>query len=269
MSGLKLKLRNPPPERLDMSRIVPGLLAALPIIEIERLDVGTSRIGVKLADLFTVTGGAGDALAIEGGSDRLDFVGASHGGGTIVVEGDVGAYAGWRMSSGRLDIRGKAGPWLASGLSGGLVSVAGDAGDYLGAPRAGERFGMAGGTVVVAGNAGARAGDRMRRGTIIARGKCGPLAGARIMGGTIWAEGGFAESAGAMMRRGTLIAPSGTRVAPTFVDCGQHELVILRIMSSHFASALGQLAPKPLPGLARRFAGDMAALGKGEILLLG
>lgn len=269
MSGLKFKLRGPPLDRIDMSRVVPGALAGLPIIEIERLDVGPSKGGVKLADIFAISGSPSENMTIEGGSDRLDFVGATHGGGTILVEGDVGACAGRHMKAGRLDIRGNAGPWLASGLAGGLVSVAGNAGDSLGAPRAGERFGMTDGTVVVAGNIGARAGERMRRGTIIARGKCGALAGARMMGGTIWTDGGFGETPGAMMRRGTLIAPSAERLAATFADCGRHDLVILRIMSAYFAATLGALAPKPLPSSARRFAGDMAALGKGEILLLG
>ncbi len=268
MSGLKLKLRNPPPERIDMSRVAPGALAGLPIIEIERLIVGASKNGARLADVFAVSGAPGEDLTIEGGSDRLDFVGAGHGGGTILVEGDAGAFAGRGMTSGRLDIRGNAGPWLATGLAGGFVSVTGDAGDSLGAPRAGERFGMMGGTVAVAGHVGARAGERMRRGAIVARGKCGPLAGARMMGGTIWADGGFGATPGVMMRRGTLIAPSVERLTATFADCGKHDLVVLRILSAYFAAALGALAPNPLPSSARRLAGDMAALGKGEILLL-
>ncbi len=269
MTGLTFKLRAQPGERLDLSPLVPGALASLSVAEVERLPIGTTRQGVSVADVFSVSGSPGDTLTFEGGSDRLDFVGASHGGGTILVEGDVGAYAGRHMSAGRLEIRGNAGPFLASGLKGGFITVAGDAGESVGGPRTGERFGMEGGAVVVSGAVGARAGDRMRRGTIIGKGRCGPLAGVRMMGGTIWAEGGFGGAPGTMMRRGTLIAPSVERLAATFVDCGRHDLLVLRIMSAYFTALLGALAPKPIAAPVRRFAGDMAALGKGEILLLG
>jgi formylmethanofuran dehydrogenase subunit C len=54
---------------------------------------------------------------------------------------------------------------------------------------------------------------------------------------------------------------------PTFADCGKHDLVILRILSRYMADTLGTLAPRPLPPVVRRLAGDMAAIGKGEILL--
>lgn len=267
MSGLRLKLRAQPDERLDLSQVVPGALAGMPVIDIERLVIGSTRRRLRVADVFSVSGVVGDSLTIDGGSDRLDFVGAGHAGGTIVVEGDVGAYAGRRMRAGELDVRGSAGPWFASGLGGGVVKLKGAAGDNLGAPSAGERFGIAGGIVIIEGGAGASAGDRMRRGTVIVRGACGPMAGLRMMGGTIWAEGGFGEAPGTMMRRGTLIGPSVARFPPTFADCGRHELLILRILSRYLADALGALAPGPVNGPVRRWAGDMATIGKGEILL--
>lgn len=268
MTGLTFKLRAPPEERLDLSPFLPGALAALSLGEIERLPVGTSRRGLKVGDVFAITGAAGDTLAIEGGSNRLDFVGANNGGGTIVVEGDVGAYAGHAMSGGRLEIRGNAGPWLASGFKGGLVTVSRNAGDFLGGPRAGERFGMMGGVVIVSAAVGERAGERMRRGTVIVKGGCGALAGARMVGGTIWAESGFGDTPGVLMRRGTLIGPTVGRLLATFVDCGRHDLGVLRIMSRHLAATLGPLAPKPIGGAVRKLAGDMATIGRGEILLL-
>ncbi len=125
---------------------------------------------------------------------------------------------------------------------------------------------MAGGTVVVDGNAGERAGDRMRRGTIIVRGRCGEAAGSRMSGGTIWALGGFGSGPGPLMRRGTLIGPAVERLLPTFVDCGPHDLLVLRILGRYLADTLGPLAPRPITGAVRRFAGDMASIGKGEIL---
>ena len=88
-----------------------------------------------------------------------------------------------------------------------------------------------------------------------------------MIGGTIVAEGGFGANAGQLMRRGTLIGPRVDRMLPTFADCGHHELVILRVMERGWGRVLGPLAPEPFPAGVRRFAGDLAAIGKGELLL--
>ena len=70
-----------------------------------------------------------------------------------------------------------------------------------------------------------------------------------------------------MMRRGTLIGSKVERLLPTFADCGKHDLVIVRILNRHLKVMLGDLAPKPMPLFVQRIAGDMATIGKGEILL--
>jgi formylmethanofuran dehydrogenase subunit C len=54
---------------------------------------------------------------------------------------------------------------------------------------------------------------------------------------------------------------------PTFADCGRIDPVILGILSRYIAETLGPLAPKALPPQVRKFAGDRATIGKGEILL--
>lgn len=267
MSGLVFKLRNAPVERLDLSGLVPGKIAALSLADIEALVIGAD--GTRAGDVFAVSGTFGDTITFEGGSDRLDGLGAGLDAGTLIVDGDAGSYAAQGMTGGRLDIRGNAGAWLGSGLAGGLVTVKGSAGDFAGAPRSGDKQGMAGGTIVVEGNAGERAGDRMRRGTILTRGTFGPAAGSRMMGGTLWTEQGFGPGPGQLLRRGTLIGPKVERMLATFADCGMHDLGILRIMNRHFAETLGALAPRPLPAMVRRFAGDLASIGKGEILLTG
>jgi formylmethanofuran dehydrogenase subunit C len=53
----------------------------------------------------------------------------------------------------------------------------------------------------------------------------------------------------------------------TFVDTGRHDLVILRILSRYLTASLGPLAPRPLTGAVRKYAGDLATVGKGEILI--
>ncbi len=267
MSSLQFTLRSAPSQRLDLGKLTPGALAMLSVPEIERIVISGGPQPLCVADVFMVSGTPGDTVAFAGGSDRFDFVGAGNTGGAVIVEGDVGAYAAAKMESGRLDVRGNAGPFLASTLLGGMVRVSGSAGDNLGAPRRGERDGMSGGTVVVSRGIGEYAGARMRRGTIITPGKVAAYAGERMMGGTILAEAGFGEAPGVQMRRGTLIAPGVERLLPTFVDCGVHDLVILRILNRHLRRTLGDLAPAPLPLKVQRIAGDMASIGRGEILL--
>ncbi len=267
MSGLTFRLSAVPDERLDLSPLTPKRLAEMPSGDIARIVVGTSKRQLTVGDFFSVSGKAGDTVTIAGGSSRLDFIAADLDHGTVIVEGDAGICAGRSMRGGKLEIRGDAGAWLASGLEGGLVCVKGSAGGFIGGQRAGDRFGMTGGIVVVEGHAGDRTGERMRRGTIIVRGRCGVNAGSRMLGGTIWTEQGFGSAPGVLLRRGTLIGPSVEKMLPTFVDTGKHDLVILRILSRYLAAVLGPLAPRPIAGAVRKYAGDLATVGKGEILI--
>ncbi|MDZ4842390.1 MAG: formylmethanofuran dehydrogenase subunit C, partial [Hyphomicrobium aestuarii] len=159
---------------------------------------------------------------------------------------------------------------LGAGMSGGLIHVAGDCGDSAGGLIAGKRFGMTGGTIVIDGSAAARTAEKMRRGTIIVRGATGAMAGVRMLGGTIVAEGGVGPDAGRLMRRGTILASrliAGADIPATFADCGVHDLVILRIMARNWTRELGPLAPRFTPHVVRRYAGDLATIGKGELLL--
>jgi formylmethanofuran dehydrogenase subunit C len=269
MSRLVLVLRDMPAGRIGLAGVTPARLAGLTAAEIARVPIGADGGEVALGDVFAISGAAGDEIVFEGGMEALDGVGAGLDAGTIVVEGDVGDHAASAMTGGRLDIRGNAGNGLASGLGGGLVTVSGRAGDRVGGPRHGERFGMAGGMVFVGGDVGDRAGDRMRRGTIVVKGRCGIGTGSRMMGGTIWTESGIGAMPGAMMRRGTLIAPRLDENPATFADCGSHDLVTLRLLDRHVAARLGPLAPRSLAPKVRKLMGDLATIGKGEILLTG
>lgn len=267
MSTLTLTLRQAPHRPLDLSALTPSALAGRAAYEIESISLGADAGAPKVGDVFTLSGTAGDTLAISGGSSNFDYVGAGLDSGTLILEGAAGNYAGSAMKGGRLDIRGDAGAYLATRLSGGLVTVKGSAGDFIGGTRPGDRFGMVGGIVVVDGNVGERAGERMRRGTIITRGTFGPAAGSRMVGGTLWTEKGFGANPGPLLRRGTLIGPAVERFLPTFSDCGMHDLNVLKILNKFIADALGPMAPRPIPEKVRRYAGDLATIGKGEILL--
>lgn len=264
MSHLTLKLKSAPAIRIDLSGLSPALAAGSSASALALLTIAPAT---RLGDLFAITGTTGGDMTITGSTDRIDGIGAGLTSGTLTVEGDAGANAGLAMRGGKLIIHGNAGPYLASGMKAGIIHVTGQAGDFAGGVASGKRFGMTGGSVIIDGNIGTRAGDKMRRGLILVRGKTGEAAGSRMVGGTIVAEGGFGPHAGQLMRRGTMIGPKVERMSSTFADCGLHELVILAIMSRAWAHDLGPLAPKPLPAKVRRFAGDLASIGKGEILL--
>lgn len=267
MKPLILTLRARPEQRLDLSPLIPHRLAGKTAGEIERIELQTTRHRVIVADVFRLRTGSHEQIHIEGGCDRLDRIGEGMTGGEIAVDGDVGSQAGRAMAAGHLMIRGNAGPLAASGMRGGVLEIAGAAADRLGAPLPGETTGMRGGVVVVRGSAGERAGDRMRRGTIIIEGGAGPYAGSRMIAGTLVVRQTAGPLPGYLMSRGTIILGQGCDVlAPTFVDCGVHDLVATRLLRA-FVSAYSMRAAAFLKVPLRRLAGDTAALGKGEILL--
>lgn len=267
MKPLILSLRQQPAQRLDLSPLVPHLLAGKTASQIERIALQTTRVPVEVAEIFRVRMGDPERILIEGACEKFDRVGHSMTGGDLRVEGDVGTQVGRLMTAGRLTIGGNAGPWAASCMKGGALEITGSAGDCLGGPLAGEMAGMRGGVVVVRGHAGERAGDRMRRGTIVIEGKSGAYAGSRMIAGTLLMGRQTGPLPGFLMKRGTIVLAQGsTELSPTFVDCGQHQLLAMKLWSE-FISSYSKLAGAYLKRPLRRLAGDMAVLGKGEIFV--
>lgn len=270
MAALRFTLRAEPGQRLDLSPLVPDRLGKLSQAEIERLPLGTTRAPVLVGDAFSVAMGEAAQIVIEGGSPRLDGVGEGMESGTVVLDGEAGARAGRRMRGGRLEVRGSAGHWAASGVQGGQIEIVGDCGDFLGGPLAGEVEGMAGGAVVVRGNAGNRAGDRLRRGTIVVEGTAGALAASRLIAGTVVVCGGAGAMPGSLMRRGTvLLGGAVPMLLPTFVPLGCAEGGVFLVLLARALRPLSPMAAALARAPARRFGGDMASLGKGEILVAG
>jgi formylmethanofuran dehydrogenase subunit C len=265
---LVLTLKERPPERLDLSPLVPHLLAGKTANEIARIGVQTTRRPLMVGDVFRVRMGDPRCIRIEDASDRLDWIGHGMADGEIVVDGDAGSQAGRLMTGGHLTIRGSAGPWAASGMRGGEIEIGGSAGDRVGGPLPGEMAGMRGGVVIVRGDAGERIGDRLRRGTIVVEGRAGAWAGSRMIAGTIILTGSAGPLPGYLMRRGTIVLGSAATLSPTFIDCGKQDLVALRLLAT-FVARYSARAGKVLQRSLRRFAGDMAVLGKGEIFLAG
>jgi len=259
--------RTAPGQRLDLSPLTPDNLAGKTAAEIAAIELGTTRVRVTAGEVFRIREGDPTAVLIEGGSARFDRVGMGMSTGAIRVEGEVGVQAGRLMSGGQLTIRGAAGPFAGSGMTGGTVVIQGDAGERLGGPLSGETVGMSGGVLHVHGDAGERAGDRLRRGVILIDGRAGAYVGSRMIAGTLAIGGEAGDLPGYLMGRGTILLGRGaTLLSPTFGDCGEHDLVAARLLADYvapFSANMARLFRRPL----RRLAGDLAALGKGEILL--
>jgi formylmethanofuran dehydrogenase subunit C len=267
MKATVLVLRARPPERLDLSPLVPHRLAGQSAAAIESIELQTTRHKICVGDAFHLRLGDVERIRIEGGSDRLDRIGEHMTGGEIVVDGDAGSGLGRRMSGGHLTVKGDAGPMAASGMSGGRIEIFGDAGDRLGGPLSGETAGMRGGVVVVRGNAGERIADRMRRGLIMVEGRAGPHAGSRMIAGTLIVRRRSGALPGYLMARGTIILGEGAEeLSSTFADCGVHDLLALRLLA-HFVAAQSRKSASSLRKRLRRLAGDMAALGHGELFV--
>jgi formylmethanofuran dehydrogenase subunit C len=269
MGALTFTLKETPPERLDLSDVRPSRLAGKALAEIERMPVGTSRTGVLIGDVFAVTGDDAGELVFEGGSDRFDNIGRSLSGGTIRVGGDVGQYLGRGMTAGRIDVEGSArGPYAGTVMTGGVILIRGDAAAATAASVPGYKMGMAGGLIVIEGTAGALLGDRMRRGVVVVLGAAGELTGARMIGGTIVA-GSVGARTGEGMKRGTVIAGAAGGVEPTFVPAGIYDASFLAVLRRWLRTEAGNAAAGAVPNAARRYRGDMAAMGQGELLVGG
>jgi formylmethanofuran dehydrogenase subunit C len=270
MSAMTFQLRAEPDQRLDLSCLVPARLARLGEAEITALALGAGKAPLTVGDVFRVTLGDASDIQIAGGSSRFDGVGAALGSGRLVVEGQVGAEAGRAMSGGALRITGSAGPLAGSGMTGGLLEIGADAGDFLGGPKPGEMVGMRGGTIIVTGRAGERAGDRMRRGLIAIGGDAGDFPASRMIAGTVAILGNCGRMPGYLMRRGTvLLAGKLAAMTPTFTESGLVELAVLRLLVRALKTHLPAARLAGFEGVVQRYAGDMAVLGKGEIIRPG
>jgi formylmethanofuran dehydrogenase subunit C len=87
-----------------------------------------------------------------------------------------------------------------------------------------------------------------------------------MVAGTIVLRGGAGRYAGYGNRRGSLILADKPRhLMPTYVDSGVMEFDFLRLLETWLREQGMRIR---LGGRARRLMGDMAVLGKGEMLIL-
>ncbi len=272
MTALRIRPRAPLGERLDLGPLNPDRFAELPWSKLETIELRRGRQKLPLRELFEIELAPSEQpqLEITPAGERLDRIGEGLTGGRIEVRGDAGAYLGRNMKGGTIHVHGRCGALAATGLSGGRIVIDGDCGDHLGAAEPGLRHGMRGGLVVVRGNAGDRAADRLRRGLIFIEGDAGAYCGARMTAGSVAVLGKLGPGAGFGMRRGTLfLAHTPAGLPATFNDAGQTQLVFLQLWGRALRG-LPEVADgfRPAGDWARRWVGDLAVGGQGEVLQL-
>lgn len=268
MSALTFSLKQTPAQRLDLSPLVSQNLQGLSLAEIAALELQNGKAKRRVDEVFVISGDDAQNIVFNASSDKLDFIGKQLEGGSITVNGDAGAYLGLNMKSGSILVTGNTGIYSGCEMKNGLIEIQGNAGDFMGGALPGNKQGMKGGTILVKGNAGARAGDHMRRGYILIEGNAGDYCGSRMLAGTIAVMGDTGRYLGYAMRRGTLLLWKAPSLSATFNDCGSHTLAFLPILFASFKSLNSRFADSSLAfNRVRRYGGDMAETGRGEVLI--
>lgn len=269
MVALTLTLKTSPAQRLDLSPLTPDQLCNKSHADILATPLWCGNRQINVGELFEVAGDDASVVVLRGTTDKLDYIGGRMTEGEIRVEGNAGRYLGMHMKSGQISVAGNVGSFAACELKGGQIVIQGDAGDFVGGAQPGNQNGMRGGLVIIKGNAGDRVGDHLRRGAILIEGNVGAYLGARMVAGTIGVLGAVGDHIGYAMRRGTLLLANAPAAVPaTFSDCGTHTLSFLPLLLNSFApygTRFGEMTQAFTR--VRRYAGDLANIGKGEILI--
>jgi formylmethanofuran dehydrogenase subunit C len=219
----------------------PAELAQRPV----RLDGDRTA---PLGDFFEVSGQPTGRITFQGDLGRADRLGASLSEGEVVVEGNTGDETGIAMSGGSIDVRGNAGVRAGGAESDG-------------------RRGMTGGELLVRGAAGAEPGGRMRRGLVVVGGDIGGHAGPGMIAGTVIVVGSAGPAPGRWSKRGSIVALGPIEIPPTYQYACTYQPDHLRLTLLRLRARYGlALDQRYLTGFYRRYSGDLAELGRGEIL---
>lgn len=224
----------------------------------------------KLADAFEIAEKPGnpEEILIEGNVSAVKHIGARMSKGKVVIKGSAGMHLGREMEGGEIVVKGDTGDWLGAEMRGGLIRVKGNARNLAGAAYRGSNLGMRGGTILIEGDAGSEVGELMRRGTIVIQGNMGTFAGVLMTGGSLVCFGHIGEKAGAGMDRGTIVVFNPLELLPTFRYSCTYNPAFLRTFLGALRKHDLPIRGEHLEGLYDRYDGDLAALGKGEILVL-
>jgi formylmethanofuran dehydrogenase subunit C len=249
MSGLVARL-TAPAEPVDFSAVLAGAWTTLAPADLARRPVVVGGRGERpVGDVCEVSGTPDGTIRFTGDLSRVIRLGAGLTEGAVLVDGGVGDEVGL-------------------GMAGGSIEVRGDAGARAGGAAPEARRGMTGGELVVHGSAGESAGALMRRGLLVVGGRVGHHAGAGMIAGTVIAFGDVGAAAGLWSKRGSIVALAGVAIPSTYRYACTYQPIHLRLTLTRVRSRYGlPVGEHHLSGEYRRYSGDLADLGKGEILV--
>lgn len=267
MINLKPKVEFKVP--VEAECISPDVFSSKSVEELKSLELWWGNKKKKLADVFNIeqVSEGTEEIIITGDVSEVKHIGAKMSKGKVVIEGSAGMHLGREIEGGEITVHGNVGDWLGAEMKGGLIRVKGNARNLVGSGYRGSKVGMKGGTIVIEGNAGSEVGELMRRGTIAILGKLGTLTGALMTGGSIVCFGNIGEKAGAGMDRGTIIAFNRPKLLPTFKHSCTYNPTFIRAFLLGLKKYDLPIKKEHIEGLYDRYSGDVAALGKGEILV--
>jgi formylmethanofuran dehydrogenase subunit C len=262
-----LTLKTPPHAAVDASALLLQPWADLSASAISRLPLGVEGSGpAAVGDFFTVTGERSPRVRLIGDLSRFERVGAELADGEVIIEGDVGPGVATRMRGGRIAVTGNAGWGAGLEMAGGLVDIGGSAGPRAGGAALGAKRGMTGGELIVRGSAGAEAGACMRRGLVVIGGSAGEGVGRASIAGTVVVFGTAGPNPGQWSKRGTIVALGSVTPPATYRYACTYRPEYLGLLLRHIGSRRLPVTREQLTGSYRRYSGDLAELGAGEIV---
>ncbi len=261
----KVEFRVP----VEAECISPDVFSGKSAEEVKALEVLWGNKKKKLGDVFDVDGVAGstEEIVIEGDVSAVKHIGARMSGGKLIIKGNAGMHLGREMGGGEITVQGSVEDWLGAEMKGGLIRVKGNARNLVGSGYRGSKVGMKSGTIIIEGDAGREVGGLMRRGTIAVKGNLGTFAGALMTGGSIVCFGNIGGRAGAGMERGTILAFNPIDLLPTFRYSCTYYPTFIRAFLQELRKHDLPIKDEHITGSYERYDGDIASLGKGEILI--
>jgi formylmethanofuran dehydrogenase subunit C len=256
-----ITLRAGVTESIDASAITPN------VGDIGKLPCWIGRGRVQLGELFEIAGRPSDDVRVEGDLSRVDGLGTGMASGKLTIDGSAGRRVGAGMSGGVIEVTGSVSDCAGMAMTGGVLDVRGAAGDYLGAPLPGASRGMTGGEIIVRGDAGKHAGKRVRRGLIVIGGSVAEEAAHAMIAGTILVGGRLGPGAGLWSKRGSVIALSEIEIPATYRYACTYRPPYLAVLL-RYLQRVHHIAfdARFTTGRFKRWTGDIADVGKGEIL---
>ncbi len=266
--SIKLIYRGETSVPVEVEGLTPDWACDKSLAEIERFEIFHGNRKIPLAEMFSVSGDAGDKrFDFEGNLAGVHWIGAHMRSGRIHVHGPAGRHIGSELRGGQIHVEGDAGGWVGAEMRGGLIHVQGNAGHLVGAAYRGSAKGMTGGTILVDGGAGNEIGLSMAAGTIAIGGSAGDMLGFNMLDGTVLVLGDCGIRVGAGMRAGTigLFGPTPPPVLPSFRFDRTTQPEKIALMLGELCDKGLRMDESLLPAEVDVYVGDLVAEGTGEI----